>query len=1264
MASVAANEAGYTKTSGAMDVGSASANIAGFASIGAMIGPAGVAAGALLGLALNAGTLADGFKKLFGWVNESTKTDPMVSVLDNARSQTRDDMANYIANGSSSLISRDFEAESKNASKDAVDAVLARPLDASILREILASRDQAESQYERMRIEFEAKASQENVGSKHLETAEDRVRRSDEYVSTLRERLQSSVRRGESGDSVKVLQEQLSLAEKEANAQKDSLQALVEKRAAIEESIPSLRDATINLEKQEARLTAANGQLRIQEKLLDSIQRLQSSGSKLLQETVTRASITGMSEDISSVVEQIQKQKSINSQVIEQLRVMESLYHAERNGAIKSAEAKQRMADMAKEAAKTLGVSENDPMIARISAEAKLTDIQAMRAEVENRNLIIYQEELKAYEGLSNEATAMTRKIQSQISLLDNYAIGVGASAELRQDAVDALDKEIALLLQQERILEAQVAAGRATAEQKARLANIEADILDKQTSQASLIRSIRDGFISAIGAMNTGAGRFAKIMVSQNEAAGSMLRIFGGAQTPTTGAIQGGWRSGMRVNTQGKFVGDERVSDVPFDSMVDGRVIGEQFRLRGVAARDLGDVMQARSQEIAKTQVPLGEGLGKYSVQQEPGSGFRTLQQGDASKDAKRDQAKQFAEREVAKREAKGIQGPSVDQMMEQYDKNRTAMQMATPTSVIGITPDPNPIEPQAQSNRESSPVSNIDKNVERILRVLTANHIPEVVASQLTESRWQAAANIAVPESVALNSNAPQVNVTGAAVETQSQILQRLLDQKTLTEAARAGKGYQPTANVVLLKKEFNDLFNKVSALDNYERQLRNEGKTALPEQQKEFAEIRAKYDTVNKRLQNLHNVGFLHQNYAGPRSDMNNEIASMGFTDVQKLEAELKQKYETLAPETEQARALEETYRKRQALEVEVRNAEKEAQKAGGERASSERVVSQNRSLFGKYGGPEVKAPLIVPKAGGDRFTAPTGKIKDYMSMVWDGETQTDKDVKAARAAKTRHEDKIAVMEAKYAELMKFDEANPDAKNYTSEMVEQTKKDQSELRNITLAMDETRARKNQIMAGEMIKSFTSKLSSAIDFSGKMATAAGVGDAGLGSLKSIIPFMAEEKKPAKEDSKQTFARRVADVRDQYTVKIGDKPTSYEERKARYWAMNSRIRGMRQEAYEASRIASEPRGEKAQPMVRVLKGGEGSGLSSVSDSNRVSSDTSTATPSTINVNVSITDSLEQITKKLNVALSRLQRQLDAIPDAGSGKTQHAVSST
>jgi len=231
----------------------------------------------------------------------------------------------------------------------------------------------------------------------------------------------------------------------------------------------------------------------------------------------------------------------------------------------------------------------------------------------------------RAREGELRRASAMSSLMATQVSLADNLAMGVGASAQMRFEQVDALQREIEIMREQQSMLmqrEQQVAEelrARGASEEEVRAAiyqaqtqrlEIEDKILQKQQQQASVTRTIRDGWVSAISAMMTGEGMFTKIVVDQNKRIGTMMSA---TQNATTGLRTGfagrGFTESQKYTVGGISGSNDGVTDAWGNAMTNSNPLSG-FN-GGTSAADVAEAWSTWQESIGRNMSTGAAGAG-----------------------------------------------------------------------------------------------------------------------------------------------------------------------------------------------------------------------------------------------------------------------------------------------------------------------------------------------------------------------------------------------------------------------------------------------------------------------------------------------------------------------------------------------------------------------------------------------------------------------------------------------------------------------------
>lgn len=228
---------------------------------------------------------------------------------------------------------------------------------------------------------------------------------------------------------------------------------------------------------------------------------------------------------------------------LEQQKSKEEIIHDIKKDATLTEE--QRAIEIAKAEALTVEEIESGNALKTLYGELQ-------KATVERRLSVL--KVVDAMQGQVDVLSSQAGVYTSLVNLADNFALGVGASVAMRKQAADALQREVDYERERLSLLGKAMDADPHNLEIQKRYYDTEKKILGLQQQQAGLLKSTRDGWIRAIGAMNTGAGRFTKIMISQEQNMEAGLRNVEGMLTSfTSGSIgAGGYRGSSRFAGMG----------------------------------------------------------------------------------------------------------------------------------------------------------------------------------------------------------------------------------------------------------------------------------------------------------------------------------------------------------------------------------------------------------------------------------------------------------------------------------------------------------------------------------------------------------------------------------------------------------------------------------------------------------------------------------------------------------------------------------------
>jgi hypothetical protein len=200
------------------------------------------------------------------------------------------------------------------------------------------------------------------------------------------------------------------------------------------------------------------------------------------------------------------------------------------------------------------------------------------------------------YNDQLNYLRASADQVGTLVQLMDNYAIGVGASAEKRMEAFQAEENYIQVqkkqLAIQRNALEGVEKNGTKNYILRAKVKELETGILNSQLKQASLVKSLRDNWVSAISAMNTGADSFAEIVMNTEQNTAQVMRLGGAVRSAYSGAFAARGAAGKVTETVG-FATSEKMNQFGTISSLEGRggmavpyMTPTEARLRGMGVQ------------------------------------------------------------------------------------------------------------------------------------------------------------------------------------------------------------------------------------------------------------------------------------------------------------------------------------------------------------------------------------------------------------------------------------------------------------------------------------------------------------------------------------------------------------------------------------------------------------------------------------------------------------------------------------------------------
>ncbi len=342
-------------------------------------------------------------------------------------------------------------------------------------------------------------------------------------------------------------------------------------------------------------------------KYAEAVNKLRKSEEGLLDTEIERMKLTG---DINTASLQSSKGKifkTIDAEVDalkEYVQAMRGLQGAQASGEGRGKTVKEfaEMKGWSMDVVQALGMQETT-MIDIVDAQSKISDAEQKinnKTKERFRTLeainAVYDTQIKQSSLIADEAGLL-------VQIADSYAIGVGASAQMRMREYDALEGQISQMdrqLQNWKNALASATEDDARLELTNRIQEGENQILQVQLKQAGITKSLRDGWVEAIEAMNTGAGTFSKIILDQNKGTAQSLRLAGQEAiiSAKSGSLRGGYRTSERFSTlqgqagQGLISGAQGKRNFAYrttmGSLTGSEAEGVQWMARGRATRDM----------------------------------------------------------------------------------------------------------------------------------------------------------------------------------------------------------------------------------------------------------------------------------------------------------------------------------------------------------------------------------------------------------------------------------------------------------------------------------------------------------------------------------------------------------------------------------------------------------------------------------------------------------------------------------------------------
>lgn len=233
-----------------------------------------------------------------------------------------------------------------------------------------------------------------------------------------------------------------------------------------------------------------------------------------------------------------------------------------------------------------------------LNNQAKINEKEARYSAISSEISQILRARVDVQKGHLEQQGAMAQQAGLMVQIADNYAISVRASAQMRMREYGALKDQVSILKEQENTLRSQIADPENASQRLSlnkQLLDIQNEQLQIQLKMGGIAKTLRDGWVEAIGSMNTGAGTFTKIIMDQQKGTAQALITAQDAAviSSVSGSLSEGYRGSEKFTTQ--------------QGMSGGSIIGGSFGRRAQAYQttmdritgDSAEALQYRNREM-----------------------------------------------------------------------------------------------------------------------------------------------------------------------------------------------------------------------------------------------------------------------------------------------------------------------------------------------------------------------------------------------------------------------------------------------------------------------------------------------------------------------------------------------------------------------------------------------------------------------------------------------------------------------------------------
>jgi hypothetical protein len=218
----------------------------------------------------------------------------------------------------------------------------------------------------------------------------------------------------------------------------------------------------------------------------------------------------------------------------------------------------------------------------------------------------------------TEQAATNTSLAQARADLANSMGAGLKASVEQQLNIVESLGKEAQLSAEKIKSLQDKL-ANTTTESQKLELnkAITEEQVkqLHTQKAQAEAAKSIRDGYVNAIAAMNTGTGIFKKIMIDNKSNLGIGVQSLNVLRSKSSGGTYGGKTRAGQFTTSGMDFGSDEEGYGTYNGLNSNQGGGIQDLIQGVNRASGGQTLVGGRLQSTIKGKPVAVSIDKSSI-------------------------------------------------------------------------------------------------------------------------------------------------------------------------------------------------------------------------------------------------------------------------------------------------------------------------------------------------------------------------------------------------------------------------------------------------------------------------------------------------------------------------------------------------------------------------------------------------------------------------------------------------------------------------